>query len=44
MAPVPFNTFFFVNWKYLLQIHELGNPKARKPDDISSFYEVGLML
>lgn len=26
----------------LLQIHELGNPKAKRPDDIPEFYEVGL--
>uniref|UniRef100_A0A3B4WSB5 Uncharacterized protein n=1 Tax=Seriola lalandi dorsalis TaxID=1841481 RepID=A0A3B4WSB5_SERLL len=24
----------------LLQIHELGNPKAKKPDDVPMFYEV----
>lgn len=25
-----------------LQIHELGNPKTKKPDDVPMFYEVGL--
>lgn len=31
--------YFFVT-----QINELGNPKAKKPDDVSPFYEVGLRM